>query len=81
MGHETYALRVLDVIDGLHGARCGSGEPLPEAEEARLLSWLRWRVTEGWHPSSIARFAGYENAVRELALACLREWAPSSAQG
>lgn len=67
---------VIAVAVDLHGERTGSGANNHSREELlRKLSWLSWRVEEGWEVSKPgSEFEGFECGVRTLARLALGEW-------
>ncbi len=67
-----YLYSVLTLVDYLHGAVVGTGDGMPADKMQELVSWLEWRVGDGWS-SSFKEHEAYENAVRELARVAVAE--------
>lgn len=65
---------VVDVSMRLNGALRGSGDPIPNDEAKVLVSWLKWRITEGWERPTITHCAAIDSTVREVAEAVVNAW-------
>lgn len=65
---------VVDAAVALHGETTGSGANNHSSDElTRLISWLEWRIADGWE-SKHGEWDSFDEMVRRLAMAALVEW-------
>lgn len=70
LGRHSYS--VIGVCELIHGAYCGSGDPIREDMLHALIVWLTVRVAD-WTESANPACRDYDNAVKKLVVATLLE--------
>jgi len=70
---DLFQCGLFELAGSLHASISGSGDPLQDDEEAKIVAYLRKRAAE-WRPSVIARFESYDLAVLQLVQAVLLEY-------
>lgn len=71
--HWTYQGKgLLETCQRLHSSLCGTAGPLGELEEQQMVDWLTRRLA-AWRKPQGSRWGGFEDAVRKVVEAVLRE--------